>query len=100
MDGEAGRAVKCLQKDLDSLLTFFKFDRSLWVALRTTNAIETTNRQFERRTRLMDTMGEKTLESVLAFTALKIEMGTAPHRFKALYQALRERGEEHDRKCD
>ncbi|MDQ3233126.1 MAG: IS256 family transposase, partial [Pseudobdellovibrionaceae bacterium] len=31
MDGEAGRAVKCLEKDLDSLLTFFKFDRSLWV---------------------------------------------------------------------
>jgi putative transposase len=80
MDGEAARAVKCLEKDLDSLLTFFKFDRALWVALRTTNAIETINRQFKRRTRGMDTMGEATLESVLAFTALKIEMGWGLHR--------------------
>jgi putative transposase len=39
MGDDATRAVKCLEKDLDSLLTFFKFDRSLWVALRTTNAI-------------------------------------------------------------
>lgn len=77
---DAERAVRCLEKDLDSLLTFFKFDRSLWVALRTTNAIETINRQFKRRTRGMDTMGESTLESVLAFTALKIEFGWGLHR--------------------
>lgn len=80
MNGDALRAVKCLEKDLDSLLTFFKFDRKLWVALRTTNAIETINRQFKRRTRGMDTMGEATLESVLAFTALKIEFGWGLHR--------------------
>ena len=36
MNSDATRAVSCLEKDLDSLLTFFKFDRSLWVALRTT----------------------------------------------------------------
>lgn len=80
MAADAQRAVRCLEKDLDSLLTFFKFDRSLWVALRTTNAIETINRQFKRRTRGMDTMGESTLESVLAFTALKIEFGWGLHR--------------------
>lgn len=80
MNSDATRAVSCLEKDLDSLLTFFKFDRSLWVALRTTNAIETINRQFKRRTRGMDTMGEATLESVLAFTALKIEFGWGLHR--------------------
>jgi transposase-like protein len=80
MVDDAERAVRCLEKDLDSLLTFFKFDRSLWVALRTTNAIETINRQFKRRTRGMDTMGESTLESVLAFTALKIEFGWGLHR--------------------
>ena len=80
MGDEASRAVKCLAKDLDSLLAFFKFDRNLWVALRTTNAIETINRQFKRRTRGMDTLGEATLESVLAFTALKIEFGWATHR--------------------
>jgi putative transposase len=80
MDNDASRAVKCIQKDLDSLLSFFKFDRNLWVALRTTNAIETINRQFKRRTRGMDTLGEATLESVLAFTALKIEFGWGHHR--------------------
>jgi putative transposase len=80
MVDDAERAVRCIEKDLDSLLTFFKFDRSFWVALRTTNAIETINRQFKRRTRGMDTMGESTLESVLAFTALKIEFGWGLHR--------------------
>lgn len=80
MVDDADRAVRCIEKDLDSLLTFFKFDRSFWVALRTTNAIETINRQFKRRTRGMDTMGESTLESVLAFTALKIEFGWGLHR--------------------
>ncbi len=31
----------------------------------------------------MDTMGEQTLESVLAFTALKIEMGWGLHRINS-----------------
>ena len=94
MAGEADRAISCLEKDLDSLLTFFKFDRSLWVALRTTNAIETINRQFKRRTKGMDTMGESTLESVLAFTALKIELGWGLHRIDSkLYTRHLEREE-------
>lgn len=80
LGGEADRALRCLEKDLDSLITFFKFDRPLWVALRTTNSIETINRQFKRRTRGMDSSGEKTLESVLVFTALKIEFGWQLHR--------------------
>lgn len=83
MDGDARRAVHCLEKDLDSLLRFFKFDRKCWVALRTTNSIETINRQFKRRTRGMDTMGESTLEAVLAFTALKIEYGWGRHRINS-----------------
>jgi putative transposase len=94
MGDDAARAVKCLEKELDSLLTFFKFDRSLWVALRTTNAIETINRQFKRRTRGMGTMGETTLESVLAFTALKIEFGWGLHRIDSkLYTRHLEREE-------
>ena len=94
MGNDATRAVKCLEKDLDSLLTFFKFNRSLWVALRTTNAIETINRQFKRRTRGMGTMGETTLESVLAFTALKIEFGWGLHRIDSkLYTRHLEREE-------
>ena len=94
MANDATRAVKCLEKDLDSLLAFFKFDRNLWVALRTTNAIETINRQFKRRTRGMDTLGEATLESVLAFTALKIEFGWGLHRIdsKVYTQHLEKEG--------
>lgn len=74
MREDATRAVKCLAKDLESLLTHYRFDRKCWVALRTTNAIEAINRQFKRRTKSMDTMGEQTLETVLAFTALRIEI--------------------------
>jgi transposase-like protein len=74
MDKDAGRALRCLAKDLDSLVVHYRFDQKCWVALRTTNAIEAINRQFKRRTKTMDTMGEKTLEAVLAFTALKIEI--------------------------
>jgi putative transposase len=94
MDNDASRAVKCLEKDLDALLAFFKFDRSCWIALRTTNAIETINRQFKRRTRGMDTMGEATLESVLTFTALKIELGWGNNRIDSkAYSNLNRRHE-------
>lgn len=74
MGGDAGRAVRCLAKDLDSLVVHYRFDQKCWVALRTTNAIEAINRQFKRRTKTMDTMGEQTLEAVLAFTALRLEI--------------------------
>ncbi|MFI0436146.1 MAG: IS256 family transposase [Parachlamydiaceae bacterium] len=79
MNKEAQRAVHCIEKDLVSLLTFYRFDRELWGALRTTNPIETINRQFKRRTKSMDTLGEETLETVLAFVALKIEIGWRNH---------------------
>jgi putative transposase len=74
MGNDASRAVRCLAKDLNSLVTHYRFDKRCWVALRTTNAIEVVNRQFKRRTKTMDTMGEQTLEAVLAFTALKLEI--------------------------
>lgn len=80
MQTDADRAVRCLEKDMDSLVTHYRFNRKLWTALRTTNAIETINRQFKRRTQNMDTMGEQTLETVLAFVALKIEMGWRKHK--------------------
>ncbi|HZX44340.1 MAG TPA: transposase, partial [Candidatus Nanoarchaeia archaeon] len=45
-------AVKCLETDIEDLLTFFhiKEDR-LWSKIRTTNAIERTFREVRRRTR-------------------------------------------------
>ena len=74
MNKDASRAVKCLEKDLNSLLIHYQFDQKCWVAIRTTNAIEAINRQFKRRTQTMDTVGEQTLEAVLAFTALRLEI--------------------------
>ena len=73
MGKDAHRAVHCLEKDLNSLLTFYSFEKNLWQSLKTTNPIERINRELKRRTRPMGTLGEKTLEIVVAFTALRIE---------------------------
>lgn len=75
MGVDAERAVHCLEKDLDSLLVHYRFEKSLWRALRTTNPIERVNREFKRRTKSMDTLGEKTLQTLVAFTALRLEYG-------------------------
>jgi putative transposase len=73
MQKDAERAVYCLEKDLESLLVHYQFDRSLWRSLRTTNPIERVNKELKRRTKSMETVGEKTLMIVTAFTALKLE---------------------------
>lgn len=91
MGEDATRAVKCLEKDLESLLVHYRFDRKCWTALRTTNAIEAINRQFKRRTKTMDTMGENTLEAVLAFTALRLEINWQKARIDSgLYKQRKE----------
>lgn len=48
------KAVKCIEKDLDELLTFFHFDESHRVKIRTTNPIERAFKEFRRRTNVMD----------------------------------------------
>lgn len=75
MGTDAERAVHCLEKDLDSLLTHYRFDKKFWRALKTTNPIERVNREFKRRTKSMDSLGERTLEVLLAFTAIRLEFG-------------------------
>lgn len=51
------RAVACLEKDLDQLLSFFEIQRpQLWPCLRTTNLIERAFREVRRRTRPMGVM--------------------------------------------
>lgn len=51
------RAVRCLEKDLDELLSFFQIQNSkLWGRLRTTNLIERAFREVRRRTRPMGVM--------------------------------------------
>jgi putative transposase len=70
-DGE--RAVACLEKDLGSLLVHYRFDPKLWRSLKTTNPIERVNRELKRRTKTMETLGERTLRVVTAFVALRLE---------------------------
>lgn len=75
MSGDGSRAVNCIEKDLDSLLVHYNFEKSYWRTLKTTNPIERINKELKRRTKSMETLGESTLTSVVAFTALKLEMG-------------------------
>jgi len=51
------RALACLKKDFEQLLTFFKIkDSQMWSRLRTTNLIERAFREVRRRTRPMGVM--------------------------------------------
>jgi putative transposase len=77
----APKSVACIEKDLESLLTHYRFKQEFWIALKTTNSIERINKEFKRRTKAMGTVGAKTLDAVLAFTALRLEMGW---HFKAI----------------
>ena len=73
MNNDASRAIKCLEKDLQSLLVHYAFDKSLWRCLKTTNPIERVNKELKRRTKVMEGVGERTLNILLAFTALRLE---------------------------
>lgn len=75
MGTDAERAIHCLEKDLDSLVVHYRFEKALWRVLKTTNPIERVNREFKRRTKAMDTLGERTLEVLVAFTAIRLEYG-------------------------
>ena len=75
MASDAERAVHCLEKDLESLLVHYRFEKKFWRALKTTNPIDRVNREFKRRTKSMDSLGERTLEVLVAFTAIRLEFG-------------------------
>jgi putative transposase len=80
MNKDCSRAVSCLQKDLNSLLAHYKFDQKFWRSLKTTNGIERVNKELKRRTKSMETIGEQSLQAVVAFTALKLELGWQIHK--------------------
>ena len=60
MGADAERAVHCLGKNLDSLVIHYRFEKRFWMALKTTNPIERINKEFEKRTHAMGTLGERT----------------------------------------
>ena len=68
-------AAVVIERDLDSLLTFFQFDPTYWTVLRTTNPIERLNKEFKRRTKPMEIVaGENACYRLLAFISLKMEL--------------------------
>jgi putative transposase len=75
LGNDATRAVACLERDLDSLVTRYRFEKAMWRSLKTTNAVERIHKEFKRRARSMEALVESTLMTVVAFTALKIELG-------------------------
>ncbi len=70
-DGE--RAVACIEKDFEALIAHYKFEKRFWISLKTTNPIERINKEFKRRIKPMEHLGERTLKCVLVFTALRLE---------------------------
>jgi putative transposase len=45
------KAVRCIEKDLETLLTFYDFPKDMWENIRNTNLIERSFKEFRRRTR-------------------------------------------------
>jgi putative transposase len=75
MGQDCARAVSCIEKDLDSLTSHYSFPEDVRRALKTTNAVERIHKEFKRRSRSMEGMSEMTLTTLVAFTALRLEMG-------------------------
>ena len=72
---ELPSAVKCLEKSLESCLTYLQFPQEEWVCLRTTNVIERVNKEFKRRTKPMEILaGERSCYTLLTFVCLKMEL--------------------------
>ena len=72
---ELPSAVKCLERSIDSCLTFFNFPKEEWISLRTTNIIERLNKEFKRRTKPMEIVaGESACYTLLAFICIKMEL--------------------------
>ncbi|MBE3602684.1 transposase [bacterium] len=69
-------ALAIIERDLDGLLRFYRFEPKYWPSLRTTNPIERLNKEFKRRTRAMETTGgEQNAYHLLAYVALTMNLG-------------------------
>jgi putative transposase len=85
------KAVECLLKDQDELLTFFEFPAEHWIHLRTTNPIESTFATVKARTKRTKGAGSRKAGLAMAFKLLLGAQKTwrkinAPH-LVALVQA-------------
>jgi putative transposase len=85
-------AVKVIERDLDSLLTFFQFDSAYWATIRTTNPIERLNKEFKRRTRAMEvTGGEQATYRIMVYVAMTMEHRWSRFQLKSWAGALTNR---------
>lgn len=67
--------MACLERFLDSCLTFFHLPTEHWVSLRTTNIVERHNKEFKRRTKPMEIVaGEIFCCKLPAFISLIMEL--------------------------
>jgi putative transposase len=74
-ENELPSAVNCLEKSLDSCLTYLQFPEEEWICLRTTNVIERVNKEFKRRIKPMEIVaGERSCYMLLVFVCLKMEV--------------------------
>jgi len=51
--------VECVEKDLDQLVSFYKFPYQHWVKIRSTNVIERAFKEFRRRVKVMETFPDE-----------------------------------------
>jgi putative transposase len=70
------KAVECLLKDQDELLTFFDFPAEHWIHLRTTNPIESTFSTVKVRTKRTKGAGSRKAGLAMAF---KLLLGAETH---------------------
>lgn len=79
-DDKYPRAVECLRKDINRLLTFYDFPAAHWRSIRSTNAIESTFATVRRRTN--STGGRCTKDATVAMV-YKLAMA-AQHNWRRL----------------
>lgn len=66
-DAKYPRAVECLTKDREVLLTFYDFPSEQWIHIRTTNPIESTFATVRLRTRRTKGCGSRTASLTMVF---------------------------------
>jgi transposase-like protein len=59
--------VKSLQEGGDELLTFYRYPRSMWTSLRTTNRIERLNEEFRRRVKTQGSLPNSDAALILLY---------------------------------
>jgi putative transposase len=85
-------AVGVIERDLDSLLTFYQFDPAYWATIRTTNPIERLNKEFKRRTRAMEvTGGEQATYRIMIYAAMNMEHRWSRFQLKSWTSAFANR---------